>query len=327
MFLPEGRILSDGRYRVDEVLGQGGCGITYLATDLQLGMCVAIKEFFLREFCSRAEDGIRVKPALERNEAVFNRFCKKFLWEAKTISSLRHPNIINVDDVFQENGTAYYVMEYVYGKGLDKLVAERGPLPEAEAVHYISQVASALEYVHDHKTLHLDVKPSNILIDGSRAVLIDFGISKHYDSHGSQTSSTPSGISPGYSPIEQNNSAVKFFSPAIDVYALAATLYKAVSGNTPPSASDVMESGPPKLSNSVSRSVRNAIVKGMAPVRTDRIQNMRDFQKVLSGDNRRKKTGKPQKQKKKSKGILVTIMVFLFFLLASMAVVFKMYMK
>ena len=327
MFLPEGRILSDGRYRVDEVLGQGGCGITYLATDLQLGMCVAIKEFFLREFCSRAEDGIRVKPALARNEAVFSRYCKKFLWEAKTISSFRHPNIINVDNVFQENGTAYYVMEYVYGKGLNELVEENGPLPEAEAVHYISQIASALEYVHDHKTLHLDVKPSNILIDGSRAVLIDFGISKHYDSQGAQTSSTPSGISLGYSPIEQNNSAVKFFSPAIDVYALAATLYKVVSGNTPPSASDVMESGPPKISRSVSRSVRNAIVKGMAPVRTDRIQNMREFMKVLTGDSSKKTTGKPQNQKNKSKGILLTIMVFLFFLIVSMAVVFMIYMK
>ena len=242
--LTTGASLQGGKYHIERVLGQGGFGITYLATQKLLNRKVAIKEFFMRDFCSRMGDTSSVSLGTEGNRAVMDRYMAKFLKEAQTIAALDHPHIIRIYDIFQENNTAYYVMEYIEGESLSQLVKKRGPLPEEEVLHYIRAVASALKYVHQRHINHLDVKPSNIMVRRSdhRVFLLDFGLSKQYDAEGNQTSSTPVGISHGYAPMEQYTpGGVKDFSPQTDIYALGATLYYLLTGITPPTASDLLE--------------------------------------------------------------------------------------
>ena len=177
------------------------------------------------------------------------------------ISEYRHPNIVNIYDVFEENGTAYYVMEYHDGGSLSSLDL---PLSVDEASGYIRQIASALSVLHENKTMHLDIKPSNVLLDKKgNAVLIDFGVSKHYDQAGHQTSSTPVGISHGYAPGEQYQQNVLSFSPATDIYALGATFYKLLTGLTPPHQNEVAENGLPVFPESVPESVAFVIEKSM----------------------------------------------------------------
>ena len=263
--LSKGAILQGGKYRIESVLGQGGFGITYLATQELLDRKVAVKEFFMRDFCSREGDTSSVTLGTASNRETMERYLNKFLKEARTIAALTHPNIIQIHDIFKENNTAYYVMEYIEGESLSQLVKHRGALPESEAVKYIRAVAEALKYVHERKINHLDVKPGNIMLRhaDNRVFLLDFGLSKQYDAEGNQTSSTPVGISHGYAPIEQYKpGGVKEFSPQTDIYALGATLYYLVTGIVPPSATDLLETEldyPETLSASVCNAIRQAM--------------------------------------------------------------------
>ena len=282
MNLKEGSSLQGGRYVIKRVLGAGGFGITYLAE--QTGLCrkVAIKEFFMKEFCVRDSADSSVSVPTVASKEVVDKFKAKFIKEARNIAALRHKNIISVVDIFEENGTAYYVMEFLQGGSLsDKLAG--GALPEAVAVAYIRQVASALECVHQNKMMHLDVKPANILIDNAgNAVLIDFGLSKRYDDLGRQTSTTPVGISAGYAPMEQYKpGGLGVFTPATDIYSLGATLFKLVTGTTPPDASDVFNEGLPDISQIVSPNVRQAIEAAMMPGVKARPQSISQFLALL----------------------------------------------
>ena len=282
MKLKEGTLLQGGRYRIDRVLGQGGFGITYLGEHVMLGRKLAVKEFFMKDLCNRDAETSGVSVGSEGSRDIVERFRMKFIKEARSIYRLRHKHIIHVIDVFEENGTAYYVMEHVGGGSLADKVAS-GALPEADAVRYIRQVASALEYVHSMNVMHLDVKPANILLsEGDNAILIDFGLAKQYDNEGHQTSSTPVGISHGYAPLEQyRRGGVSTFSPATDIYSLGATLYKLVTGLTPPEASDVNDDGLPQMPETISASVRAAIEKAMQSRRKDRPQSISEFIALL----------------------------------------------
>ena len=203
MNLSTNTILQGGKYKIERVLGQGGFGITYLATQELLDRKVCIKEFFFKDSCSRKRSG-EVELGTIGNRDLVERFLNKFIKEARTISQLDHPNIIRILDIFKENNTAYYVMDFIEGSSLDDIVDKRGALPEKEAVDYIKQVASALDYIHQRSINHLDVKPANIMVrNDNKAILIDFGVSKQYDEQGEQTSTTPVGISYGYAPMEQ----------------------------------------------------------------------------------------------------------------------------
>ena len=278
-----GSVLQGGKYEICRTLGQGGFGITYLAEQVALHRKVAIKEFFMKEYCARdGATGVTLGATVGSRDLV-ERFLKKFLREAQMIASLDHPNIVKIHDVFEENGTAYYVMEFFEGESLMDKVKESGPLSEEEALRYIRQVARALSYIHKKNTLHFDVKPSNILINGDGdAVLIDFGVSKHYDAAGNQTSSTPVGISKGYAPLEQyQQNEIDTFTPATDIYALGATLYTLLTGEIPPSASEVNEDGVPEMSEKISRTTRNAIRQAMEPRRKDRPQSVDEFLSLL----------------------------------------------
>lgn len=272
--------LQGGKYRIEKVLGQGGFGITYLATQELLDRKVCIKEFFYKEYCERDEATSHVSLGTQSNHEIVERFLNKFLKEARTISQLEHPNIIKIHDIFKENNTAYYVMDYIEGQSLSEMVKQKGALSENIAVDYIKQIASALDFIHQRSINHLDVKPANIMVrcSDNKTILIDFGLSKQYDAQGGQTSSTPVGISHGYAPMEQyKQGGVSTFSPETDIYALGATLYKMVTGDTPPQAMDVMNDGLPELPASLSSSVAGAIKKAMQPRKVDRFQSVDKF--------------------------------------------------
>ena len=179
MQLRVGALLQDGKYRIEGLLGQGGFGITYLAVQTGLNRKVAIKEFFMKEHCNRESDTSHVTVPSVGSKDLVLKFRQKFVKEAQTIAELDNPNVVSIFDIFEENETAYYVMKYVEGGSLSDIVSEDNPLPEDLAVKYIRQIGNALDYLHKRRLLHLDVKPSNAMLQDGVVVLIDFGISKH----------------------------------------------------------------------------------------------------------------------------------------------------
>lgn len=284
MHLSEGTTLQGGRYLIEKVIGQGGFGITYLGEQVSLGRKVAIKEFYMKELCNRDSDTSHVSVGSSGSYETVDSFRQKFIKEARNIAKLKHRNVISIIDIFEDNGTAYYVMEYVEGGSLADKVSDRA-LSEKDALRYIRQVASALDYLHGKQMMHLDVKPANILIDKEdNAVLIDFGLSKQYDSEGQQTSTTPVGLSRGYAPFEQyNRGGVSCFSPATDIYSLGATLYKLVTGQTPPEVTEIISYGFPELPSSLSPSISLAIESAMKTSVKERPQNVGQFLSLLYG--------------------------------------------
>lgn len=287
--LAVGVTLQNGKYRIERMLGQGGFGITYLAVQSGLERKVAVKEFFIKELCERDESTSHVTLGSKGSRETVNRFRDKFLKEARSIASFNHPNIVRIIDVFEENGTAYYVMEFAENGSLADKVKRDGYLAEPVATRYILQVAEALDYIHQLKVNHLDVKPANIMLnEKDESVLIDFGLSKHYDAvTGSQTSTTPVGISEGYAAMEQyKQGGVGEFSPETDIYALGATFFKLLTGMTPPSASDVNEDGVPVgelRAKGVSDKAIAVICKAMEPRKKDRMKTVRAFIDGLNG--------------------------------------------
>ena len=278
-----GSYLQNGKYRIIGMLGQGGFGITYLAVQSGLERKVAIKEFFMKDLCNRDGSTSHVTLGTEGSRETVARFREKFLKEARNIARLTHPHIVRIYDIFEENGTAYYVMEYAEGGSLADLLKRKGCLSEPDATRYILQVAEALAYIHAENMNHLDVKPANILLnDRNEAILIDFGLSKQYDAlTGGQTSTTPVGISEGYAPMEQyKQGGVSEFSPETDIYALGATFFMLLTGKTPPSASDVNEDGVPVgelKARGVSLPVIDLIVQAMEPKKKNRMKDVHLF--------------------------------------------------
>lgn len=287
MELKQGTLLQNGKYKIEKVLGQGNLGITYVAEQTRLERKVAIKEFFMKEYCNRDEDTLQVSVPSVGSKELVSKFKQKFVKEAENMASLVHSHIVRIYDVFEENNTAYYVMEYSDCGSLSDYLSRRGRLPEEEAIAFIRQIANALLYIHKKRVNHLDIKPGNILLDEkNNAVLIDFGFSRHYDSDCHQTSSTLLGISKGYAPIEQyKQGGVSQFSPETDIYSLGATLYKLVTGETPPEVDDIYENGL-NFPNDVSLSanVKSAIVSAMQPRRKDRPKSIRKFLSILDSN-------------------------------------------
>ena len=278
MELRSGVILHN-TYRIIRVLGQGGFGITYLAEHLLLEQQVAIKEFFPKALCSRDADTSNVRPGTVANTEQVGRLKMKFLKEATHIAKLSNPYIIRIRDVFEQNDTAYYVMDYIEGHSLSDIVKESGPLPIQRAVKYITEIGNALSYVHTKHINHLDVKPGNIMVRQSddTAILLDFGLAKQYDDTGRETSSTPIGVSHGYAPIEQyQEGGVKEFSPQTDLYSLAATFYYLITGRTPDNATTLIDNAL-YIPASVPTHIAAAIRKAMSTSRKDRQQTIQAF--------------------------------------------------
>lgn len=282
--LQPGTMLQNGKFRIVSILGQGGFGITYLAEHTMLAKKFAIKEFFPKDFCNRDEATAQITVGTQSKKALVEKLKRKFTDEARALCRLSHPGIVSVTDVFEENGTAYFVMDYIEGRSLSDMLKIESPMSEERAVGYIRQIAMALQYVHNNNRLHLDVKPANIMVDkNDHAVLIDFGASKQYDEESGENTSTLMGKTPGYAPIEQMGNNVQKFAPATDIYALGATLYKLLTGVTPPSSADLAggEELMP-LPPSVSKGVKYAIAEAMEIRITKRPQSMAAFLALLN---------------------------------------------
>ena len=285
---------------VERVLGQGGFGITYLCQHTGLGKQVAIKEFFFAQFCERQGDTSHVTVPTVGNRELVEKFRRKFVKEARLIAGKlsQAPSVVNVSDVFDENGTSYYVMDYIEGRSLAEVLKKRGRLGEAEAVSIIEQVGKALAYVHSCGINHLDIKPANIMMSRAtgRAVLIDFGVAKQYDATtGEATTTTPVGRTPGYAPLEQYSlSGVSSFTPQSDIYSLGATLYKLVTGNTPPEATAMPKDAVLPYPEDVSAPVRRAITAAMQSHKEDRPARVEDFLQLLHSQPKPKPSPKPK---------------------------------
>ena len=273
--------LQGGKYRIERVLGQGGFGITYLAMQSSLQRKVAIKEFFMKDFCSRDEATSTMQGASTGSNKLVEQYKRKFIKEARNLARLSHPNIINVIDVFEENDTVYYVMPYLSGGSLQDYIKSRGAISETEAMKYVRQIAKALKYMHEEQHMcHFDVKPANIMLDDKGdAILIDFGISKGYDEGGHETSTTPVGLSEGYAPIEQYQQGLEEFSPASDVYALGATLYFLLHGKRPVSAINRVSGSLLSVNGSLSESIKRIIDASMKVSKTERAKDVDVFLK------------------------------------------------
>lgn len=245
MNLPKGYILQKGKYELTQVVGQGGFGITYqgkwftevkgpLGT-LKTEVPICIKEYFFKDYCFRDPETKSVRVHSETGKILFEKFKEKLIKEAKILSDVTHPYIVNVLEVFEENETAYIVMEYISGCSLKYMLDEKGILPENKVLKYTRQIGEALRFVHKNSILHLDIKPSNILIDkDDNARLIDFGVSKRYDIEEQETSTTMLTLSKGFASIEQyDDEGTQVFSPCPDIYSLGATMYNLLTSKTP----------------------------------------------------------------------------------------------
>lgn len=282
MELSVNTFLQGGKYRIVSYISSGGFGCTYEAEHVLLGKRVAIKEFFVKDFCNRDERTCQVSVCTESKKDLVEKLRRKFIEEAVALSQLLHQNIVSVHDVFMENGTAYYVMDYIDGQSLHEIVNEHGPLLEQEVLKYTKQIIDALKYIHSHHRLHLDIKPGNIMVDKIGNIkLIDFGASKQYDEVNGENTSTLLGKTPGYAPIEQMGNTVKTFTPATDIYALGATMYKCLTGITPPEATVLMDECLDNFPATISEQTQNAIKKAMEVSKKNRPQNIEEFSSLL----------------------------------------------
>lgn len=284
--LNKGMLLHGSTYRIEQVLGQGSFGITYLATHTALAKKVAIKEFFMKELNGRSEDGSITGMS---DGSLSMDYARKFQKEALNLARLEHPNIVRVTDSFEDNGTFYYVMDYIEGQNLNDYVKTHH-VSQQEAVDIIRDVAKALMYMHEEKhMLHLDIKPGNIMrrTSDGHIFLIDFGLSKHYSKDGQPETSTTIGLgTAGYAPIEQANRAKNGeFRPTIDVYALGATLYKLLTRETPPAASELVSDDELLAANLkeayIDSAIAHVVVEAMLPSVTKRIPTIRAFVDAL----------------------------------------------
>ena len=290
--LPVGSSLQNGKYVIQKALGQGSFGITYLAkTKFEakgpLGTVfvdakVAIKEFFMSDYSGRQGTSVSCSGSLHAD------YMRKFRREAEHLSHFRHDNIVRVLELFEENNTLYYVMEYIEGGSLNDHIPQNIGLPEQETLSLARQVGEALSYMHGRKALHLDLKPGNIMLrDDGRPVLIDFGLTKQYNDEGEPESSTTIGLGTrGYAPMEQANyQKDKTFAPTLDIYAFGATIFKMLTGLTPPEADRIFNEGFP-ISWLTERKVSDATIKMvqkcMAPRKADRYQTIDAVLKDIS---------------------------------------------
>ena len=240
--LKVGTILHD-TYRIDSYLSSGGFGNTYVATNIAFEERVAIKEFFMKGVTERDGNHTTVSVSNSENTNSFLEQKEKFKKEARRLRRLKNEHIVKVHDLFDENGTAYYVMDYMDGENLSERLKRIGrPMTESEVNLLLPQILDALKAVHKEGFCHLDIKPSNIMLEnGNKVKLIDFGASKQLGAKGTLTSneSTAFAKTPGFAPREQIEQNLDKIGPWTDIYALGATLYCLLTTKYPPMPSDI----------------------------------------------------------------------------------------
>lgn len=293
--------LQGGKYRIERVLGQGGFGITYLAEQVSLGRKVAIKELFIGSSGQAINDrrGNLVVVTNSANQASFDQQKEKFKKEARRLESLNHPNLVKVHEFFEENGTAYYVMDYIEGESLRTKLNREGCLPESLVLKYIQQILPALDTAHRQNIWHLDIKPENIMVDKyGHVILIDFGASKHIEQNKTLTTSLALAYTPGYCPpeladitngnIENYVQALKDIGLWTDIYALGATMYNLITDSIPPSSNRLYREGRNAFTfpSTISSSTKDCIVKMMKPNKEDRPQKVSELLSKISDNEK-----------------------------------------
>ena len=278
-----GTVLS-GRYMVGKVLGHGGFGITYIAWDKKLNRPVAIKEFFPNAFSTRSEGDSEVSCFDDKSSDFFREGVRKMLDEGTRLSRFSdNENIVNIYDCFEENKTAYIVMEYLNGKDLKHYLEERGGrITPEKAIEIILPVINALEDMHYERLIHRDISPDNIfLCDNGKVKLLDFGSARLAVDDSEKSLSIM--IKKGYAPIEQYSSHSKQ-GTWTDVYAVCATLYRMITGSVP-TESTARESGRTyRLSDfgiTGYDALESVIFKGLEIEVKDRIQTVRELRNAL----------------------------------------------
>lgn len=278
MALQSGQMI-DNRYRVVKTLGQGGMGAVYRCWDIRLNRPVALKEML-------------AQPGLEGE--LLGQLLQQFEAEAQTLATLSHPNLVRVTDYFFWENSQYLVMDYVEGESLADRIRKTGPQPEAEVVRWAVQLLSALAYCHKRGILHRDIKPQNIIINPEgEAVLVDFGLVKLWDPSDPHTKTVMRGAgTPEYAPPEQYDAmGAGHTDPRSDIYSLGATLYHAVTGKLPPTATQRMANpasfAPPRALNAlVSADCEQLILQAMSvamPQRFQSAEEMKDAFLALGG--------------------------------------------
>lgn len=227
-------------YTIEQVIGQGAFGITYLAEDVNLSRKVAIKEYMPAQLAVRADDKSAQPVSLEEAEKYF--WGKdRFLNEARLLADVKHPNIVQVLSVFETNNTAYMVMQYERGESLDNILKRHGTLDQAQLLEVLYPIMEGLEFIHSRHIIHRDVKPGNIYIrEDGPPVLLDFGSARR--SLQTRTAKLTSLVTPGYAPIEQYGARANKQGPWTDIYGLGATLHRSITGSPPPDAINRSES-------------------------------------------------------------------------------------
>jgi Skp family chaperone for outer membrane proteins len=272
-----------GRYEIVSVLGQGGFGITYRARDIQLGREVAIKEYLPSALAVR-QDGATVLPRTTKMADDFGWGRDRFVTEGRTLATLhRVPAIVHVFDFLEANGTAYIVMELLSGETLEDKLKRQGTLTPDEVDRILWPLLDGLEQVHGAGFLHRDIKPANILLNAAGdPTLIDFGAAR--EAMVGRTSAMTAIFTPGYAAAEQMTSAKQ--GPWTDIYGLAATLYHAIAGKTPPSAFDrMLDDGYEPLARLMPKGFAPGLLAGidagLAVAARDRPQSIAGWRPIL----------------------------------------------
>ncbi len=298
--LPEGTRLHN--YSLEQVLGAGGFGITYMAREEVTERAVAIKEYLPSSLAVRERDGMTVQPVSETTRQDYEWGLTRFRQEAKLLLSMRHPNIVPSLNYFEANGTAYLVMEYQDGQTLSQITAGATTLEESEVREFLDPLLDGVEYVHKAGLLHRDIKPDNIFIrkDGT-PVLIDFGSARQALGHHSQ--SLTAVVTDGYAPFEQYERGGDQ-GPWTDIYAIGAVMFRCLVGHRPPTATkrlsahykgapDPAAQGFATLRQRASKQLARAIEGALMVSAEDRPQSIADFRALLADTGARATVRRP----------------------------------
>ena len=290
-FLNVGTVLKN-TYRIDGFLASGGFGNTYEATHLSLDRKMVVKEFYISGVTIRDNDNVTVSVSHPDNKSLFEEQKRKFKKEAQRIFSLSNKHIVKVFDLFEENNTVYYAMEFIDGVALNRKLKEEGrPFSESQTVDILSQMLDALETIHQQNLWHMDIKPGNILMDkNGNCTLIDFGSSKRTDQGGAHVTTTAMSYTPGYAPPEQVNGSDKKWGPWTDFYALGATLYNLLTTKKPPQFDNILDVGEKAFDfpKNISDKLKALIVWMMNPSPSIRPQSVAAIQNFLSAETNKK---------------------------------------
>ena len=293
--LPQGATLQSGKYRVVRYLSSGNFGNTYIVENTGMHVQFAMKEFFLRNICYRTGGGstVSISPAVDPGKVTIQR--EKFQKEAQRLYGLKSPHLVHVHDMFEENGTVYYVMDFVKGESLSSYMRRTGqPLSEEQTLYILDQLLNGLEEVHAKQIWHLDLKPDNVMIDkDGNVVIIDFGASKQVGQSGRYTGTTNIlCYTPGYAPTEQVNQNMDAIGPWTDIYALGATLYNLLTGIDPVTVSPATLQFPPSVSKKTQQLVRSM----MTAERTQRPQSIAEVRQLVSAPAASSDTSSPSRR-------------------------------